>query len=436
MRTIDQMYDAYIEHNRRQGHTIGKESFLHVKTFVNYCRTVIKTKTLSQKNVNQWCQKRQSESIISCNKRVASIRQFLRYTNANFGTSIDLPLLLVQKPYVIIPTMTERPLQKSVVSEYIARYIEYLRSIQPKICGTTHKNLVRFNNFCAKNFPNATKLTEEILASWCDRRPTERCSSRNTRVLPIRNFIKHAVKRRWFDICVPERLTAERTAPRQPHGFTEEELQEFFHKAANITDKGWRNDMERKLRRMQVPVYMLTLLSTGMRTNEARMLKRSNVDLENGVISIEETKGLDHHRVALHPTLLGLLKRYDTAMEKLMPNRSIFFPNKHGGYHTIAWQARQFREIWNTISDQDARAYDFRSHYAVVNINRWNYDGTEWLDKLIILARTMGHKRIESTCYYYQLAPMFNNLLEDLSGPGLRSLLPDNNIFEDYEDKE
>ena len=436
MNTIDQMYASYLEYNSDLGHVIGKDSFLHVKTFVNYCRTVVKCNTLCQKHVDRWCSKRPTECIHSRNKRVSTLRQFLRYTNSFHGTDIAIPILISEKPYVRNLTMTELPLQNSVVSEHIARYIEYLKSIMPKVCGTTHKNLVRFNNHCAKKYPEASELTEEILASWCDKRPTERCSSRNTRVLPIRGFLKYAVKRGWIDVRIPTRMTEERTAPRQPHGFTENELQAFFHKAANITAKGWCNDIELKLHRMQVPVYMLTLLSTGMRTNEARMLKRSDVDLNNGIISIEATKGYDQHRVAIHTSLLSLLKRYDNAMEKLMPNRIVFFPNKHDEYHSIGWQATQFREIWNTISNQDARAYDFRSYYAVTNINRWNYDGTEWLDKLLILARTMGHKRMESTCYYYQLAPMFNNLLEDLSGPGLRSLLPKNKIFEDDEDKE
>ncbi len=436
MNTIDQMYTSYLEYNGDLGHIIGKESFLHVKTFVNYCRKVVGCKTLCQKYVDKWCAKRPTESINSRNTRVSNLRQFLKYTNTFHGTAIAIPKLVNAKPYARNLTMTELPLRKSVVSEHLARYIEYLRSIQPKICGTTHKNLVRFNNHCAKNYPEANKLTEEILASWCDRRPTERCSSRNTRVLPIRGFLKHAVKRGWLDVRIPDRMVEERTAPRQPHGFTEDELQAFFHKAANLTAKGWGNDIDFKIRRMQIPVYMLTLLSTGMRTNEARMLKRSDVDLENGIVSVEATKGYDQHRVAIHPSLLNLLKRYDSAMEKLIPDRNVFFPNKHDEYHSIAWQANQFRKIWNTISSQDARAYDFRSYYAVTNINRWNHDGTEWLDKLLILARTMGHKRIESTCYYYQLAPMFNSLLEEISGPGLKSLLPENNIFEDDEDKE
>lgn len=36
----------------------------------------------------------------------------------------------------------------------------------------------------------------------------------------------------------------------------------------------------------------------------------------------------------------------------------------------------------------------------------------------------MGHKNLQSTCYYYQLAPMFPDMLETLSGSYLHDILP------------
>ncbi|MGB3542417.1 tyrosine-type recombinase/integrase, partial [Rubrivirga sp.] len=176
------------------------------------------------------------------------------------------------------------------------------------------------------------------------------------------------------------------------------------------------------------------LYSTGMRTNEARMLQCEDVDLTHGIIHIAHSKGLDQHRVALHPTMWDLLKQYDEAMERLMPGRRIFFPNYQGNFYGISWQAKIFRTIWKTISSEPARAYDLRSLYAVTNINGWDYDGTEWFDQLLYLSRSMGHRKIESTCYYYQLVPLFFKQLEALTGPALHDLLPDlTNFFDDEE---
>ena len=130
----------------------------------------------------------------------------------------------------------------------------------------------------------------------------------------------------------------------------------------------------------------------------------------------------------------SLLKQYDDAMEQLMPARKIFFPDSENNFHGIQWQAYTFRNIWKTISGEPARAYDLRSLYAVTNINSWDYDGTEWFDKLLFLSHSMGHRKIESTCYYYQLVPLFFKQLEELTGQALYNLLPDlTNFFKNEE---
>lgn len=76
---------------------------------------------------------------------------------------------------------------------------------------------------------------------------------------------------------------------------------------------------------MQIPVFFRLLLSTGMRTNEARLLDCEDVDLKNGIINIKHTKGWAQHRVALHLSIWELLKRYDHAVEQLLPKRKVFF---------------------------------------------------------------------------------------------------------------
>lgn len=117
-----------------------------------------------------------------------------------------------------------------------------------------------------------------------------------------------------------------------------------------------------------------------------------------------------------------------------MPGRKIFFPNKNDNFYGIAWHANNFRNIWKTISSEPARAYDLRSLYAVTNINSWDYDGTEWFDKLLFLSHSMGHRKIESTCYYYQLVPLFFKQLEELTGQALYDLLPNLTNFFEYEE--
>lgn len=430
-----ELFERYKMHLIEAGRVLTKGSLLHVRTLINISVTR-GFDSLSQNFIDKWCEKRKNETILSCHKRRGTVRQFLRFTNSHGYTNLELPALLEITPKSerkVRKPMTELPLAKSVITEALERYIEYLRTIGSKICGTTHKNLIRFNNFLSQNYANTTNLSDDMVSAWCERRKTESCESRNTRVLPIRNFLKYATKRGWFNVQVPEPLHQKRNSPRVPHIFTDDELITFFKYTNEITFSKREYDLVCILKRIQVPVYFRLLYSTGMRTNEARELRCKDVNLENGVISIINTKGLDQHLVALRPSMLELLKRYDAAVEKLMPGRKVFFPTEDDHFHSIRWQANLFGELWKKIFSSDARAYDFRSTYAVNNISSWSYEGPAWFDKLIYLSRSMGHRKIESTCYYYHLSPLFPNTLEEKTGYQLHSLLPDFDKFLDDE---
>lgn len=431
-----EILDLYKEHLTGHGWTLTNGSLLNVRTMIN----ISKRKgldVLTQTFVDNWCAKRTSETVMSCNKRRSSIRQFLRFSNSKGYTNLQLPARLEadpkQKRKTNLP-MTERPLEPTSISDILESYINYLRIECPKICGTTHKNLIRFNNFLAKNYPNEGILTEQMVCGWCDRRQTENNVSRNTRVIPIRNFLKYAVSRGLLDVSVPSVLV-QKQSPRDPHIFTEDELALFFQSTTELSFDKREYDKQCVLKRMIVPVYFRLLYSTGMRTNEARELRCEDVDLASGVISIVNTKGHDQHRVALHPSMLELLKRYNAAVEKIMPNRRTFFPTESDTFHAIGWQASVFRSLWSKISPIDARAYDLRSNYAVRNISSWTYEGPAWFDKLIYLSHSMGHRKIGSTCYYFHLSPSFPITLEEKSGAQLHSILPDFDIFYDDEEK-
>lgn len=299
--------------------------FTRLKTFISFCMKR-GCNYLSKELIDEWCIKRPTESINSANHRIAELRNFIKYANSEQSYKISIPSLLPEerKPRKKIP-MTEMPIQKSVVSEMLEKYISYLKMLAPKICDTTHKNLIRFNNFCARTYPEANVLTDEIVSSWCDRRFSEKCKSRNTRVLPISQFLRYAVRHNWTKVSVPIFLPRGGNKPRIPHIFTEDELADFFnatilvHKPVNISD------FDFKLRRMQIPVFFRLLLSTGMRTNEARLLDCEDIDLKNGIIDIKHTKGWAQHRVALHPSIWELLKRYDHTVKSYYRREKYFF---------------------------------------------------------------------------------------------------------------
>ena len=432
MKTLEELFTLYVDNHKSNGKKSGPKSFLSVRTFSGFCMNRRKVKYISQQLVDEWCAKRQGETEMSNKSRVGGIRQFLNYTNNNGYTTLNIPASIqLNRPYKRVLAM-EHPMIKSLLSDKMDEYLFYLKASN-HLSRFTHTTLIRFNKYCASIDPAVEILTDDLVNAWCGKRPEEQGRSRNLRIRPVCKFLKYTNKQGWTNVLIPKNLPAGKSTYK-PYGFSGGELSSFFRITDTIQLVWWQNELKFKLRKIQIPVYFRLLYSTGMRTNEARMLRCKDVDLTSGIISIAHSKGLDQHRVALHPTMWDLLRQYNDAMEQLMPNREIFFSNYKNTFYGGAWHSTVFRNIWKTISSEPARAYDLRSLYAVTNINSWDYDGVEWFDKLLYLSHSMGHRKINSTCYYYQLVPFFFNQLEKLTGDALHDLLPDlTDFFENEE---
>ena len=111
-------------------------------------------------------------------------------------------------------------------------------------------------------------------------------------------------------------------------------------------------------------------------------------------------------------------------MDKVMPNRTCFFPNRNDQFHDKDWAEYHFRIIWRDVSKESARPYDLRSHYAVVNVTGWKNVGFELHDKLLYLSRTMGHRCVNSTYGYFNLSPVLADKIKTKTEKSFNDLLP------------
>ncbi len=316
----------------------------------------------------------------------------------------------------------KRPFRSCLAKQF--EEFVYSKKASKRWCQSYEENLHYFDNYCADRFPNASALEEKML-EWCNERPTENGNSCKYRITVISNFVKYAQKKGWTEIAAPK-VPSKKPCTYIPHAFTKDELIRFFQTCdRHVTDTfNYQDYIISKLNKLELPVYYRLLLSTGMRTNEARWLKRSDVNLTEGVININQSKGDDQHRVALHESMLRLLERYDKNMAKIMPARTCFFPNKNDCFHPPAWAEYHFRIIWKEVSKEPARLYDLRSNYAVVNVTRWKDLGFELHDKLLYLSRTMGHRHIRSTYGYFNLSPALADKIKSLTEESFNNLLP------------
>lgn len=311
----------------------------------------------------------------------------------------------------------------SCFKEHLDMFSDYMRASHHWNSAYDY-NICSFDRYCAEQFPDNECITQEMIDSWCRKRDTETNLSCYTRQCCIVAFVKYLRAREIADVHEPARPKRNRSSY-VPHAFTEEELRNFFNACDSIC-LGTRHPRKcDKLKKLTAPVIFRTLYSTGMRTNEARLLARDDVRLDEGIISIRQTKGEQQRYVAIHPTLVPVLKRYDMKVEELYPNREYFFPSPRGGHLSKAWITDVFREMWKKDNISHATAYELRHHYAIVNINRCEDMGFEMHDHLLYLSKSMGHLSVESTKDYYAIVPALADTLQGKTYDTDDWILPD-----------
>jgi integrase len=283
-------------------------------------------------------------------------------------------------------------------------------------------NLKLFDGYLAKNHPEACTLTQEMADAWCAKRETETNNSCRSRIYVVVSFIKYLRERKITSISLPE-IPRKEKRTYIPHAFTDEELKGFFRECDSISV--YNNNPTHKLRKIVVPVFFRLLFSSGMRTIEVRMMKRDDVDLDNGIISIRDSKGYDQHYVVMHDSMTKLMRRYDVAADGLIPGRTYFFPSLHDKPHPKGWVTWNFKTLWLKVSRMDATAYELRHNYATHNINKWPGNELGFDDKLLYLSKSMGHRSTEETKRYFSIIPALSDILEEKTGSSMDYIIPE-----------
>lgn len=315
----------------------------------------------------------------------------------------------------------------SFMKPMITDFINY-RKVSQSWNSSYEETLKTFENHCLKYFPNSKVLTQEMINSWCFQRDTEKNRSYNNRMKVIIKFLEYTNSRNFTNLQIPITLKAEKYKY-IPHAFTFEELSNFF-KACDETDLKLKSKVG-ELKRLSVPVFFKLLYSTGMRHIEARLLKRENVDLKEGIINIEESKNYSQHYVALCESMKDLLTIYDRNIDKLYPNRTYFFTTPKDGPHHRKWVDRNFKEAWRKYNTSYAIPYDLRHHYAITNINSWMNQDINFTSNLYYLSKSMGHSSVEKTRYYYALTPAISNIFKSRIENTFNNIVPGGDLYDE-----
>lgn len=269
---------------------------------------------------------------------------------------------------------------------------------------TFSRRLHSFDSYCAEHFPEKTVLTQEICDGWCSLRDGESLATLKLRTGILRDFSKYLHNIFTDSYVIPDGCTG-RPKRYHPYIYTDDELSDFFESADTMPPHKLS-----PCREYVVPVLFRVLYCCGLRPQEVPPLETDDVDLENGVIRISDSKRNKDRIVAMSPDLLALCRDFNRHMVLLIPGRRYFFQCTAGKGCSVRWIQAQFHKCWKRAGKQFSRSshprvYDFRHNFATRIIQKWMDEGLDVTCMLPYLSSFMGHESLEYTAYYIHLVP-------------------------------
>jgi integrase len=293
-------------------------------------------------------------------------------------------------------------LYKGPFKDHIQNHVELRQAIGYKF-DTEAANLKRFDRFTLEKYPEAPVLTKEIVLDWCKKRDYETRANQLARTSVIRQLGKYLNSIEINAYIIPKGYYPKETQY-IPYIYSIEELRRFFAE----TDK-CRYCCECPYRHLTMPVFFRMIYTCGLRVSEARLLKVSDVDLDNGIITIRHSKKDKDRLIPMSSFLAERCRNYSTKVHPYPVAEDYYFPALNNKLMTRGNIYHNFRRfLWRAgISHggrgRGPRIHDFRHTFATHCLKKWAEQGKDLTAYLPVLRTYMGHDSFNETAYYLRL---------------------------------
>ena len=275
--------------------------------------------------------------------------------------------------------------------------------------------LKNFDNFCNLHALDTPVFTEELADEWCKRRENEASTTHYSRINAIKHFLT-CLRNLGYDVHITRDIAFKKTQY-QPHIYSEDETRRYFHAIDTFVPR------VNKKNALQYPVLFRLLYCCGARIDEALRIRKKDVDLDDGLIKLIETKNNRERFIVLSDTLASLMRRYADKCFYLISDEEYIFRTFNGGrchYDTIYEHHRLFLRAANIPyvgNSEGPRIHDWRHTFSVNAFKQMVDAGMDMYVALPILSTYLGHKTIFATERYVRLTmAMFPYIEEKFKG--------------------
>lgn len=206
----------------------------------------------------------------------------------------------------------------------------------------------------------------------------------------------------------------------------------FFTSADNIVLKDPKADPYIMI---EFPVIIRLLYSCGLRVGETVKIHMQDVDLENGILRMLNTKGDKHRIVPMSSTMADILTSYCMAMGLHGKDSGWLFPaSRNNGHISVGAVKRRFELILhaNDIRLKNRKKHErgpclhcMRHVFAFKSFSQAERQGRHLDDTIPFLSIYLGHDGINETAKYLKFSNELFPESIDAFGDFMSGLLPE-----------
>lgn len=235
-------------------------------------------------------------------------------------------------------------------------------------------------------------------------------------VSAINGFLDFVNRKGFYAYKIPPKSIPKEVRNFKAYIFTDDEIERLLDVADSFPDTE-----QNPARKYQIPVMFRILFNCGLRTSELLKLRICDVDLDECVFTVLDTKFHKSRLVPFSEVVSESLKQY---LEIYPPQAadSLLFPSSRPAYNReeygFSWIHAQFRELLRLAhisyggKGKGPRPHDIRHTFAVHCLNNWVLSGEDLTTALPVLSRYLGHIGLTGTQKYLQLtAEMYPDIL-------------------------
>jgi integrase len=250
---------------------------------------------------------------------------------------------------------------------------------------------------------DAQTITTALAMEWVT--SIGRQPSWSIRLTDVRCFAQHLAH---FDPLteVPPRDAVPPARRAKPYIYSDAEINGLLAAALSLPPAN-------ALRRWTYHCLFGLIAVAGLRHSEALDLCRDDVDLDQGVLTVRESKFGKTRLVPLHATTVAVLSDYAVRRDAHLgaPRSPYFFVAERGGrllhqyVHRVFWRLSREVGLRQEGQRNGPRIHDLRHRFAVQTLINWYRAGEDIERELPVLSTFLGHAYVRDTYWYLSAVP-------------------------------